>query len=413
MSQFKIIDLAKTGWLTRACSCFGDASVGYNWLVYYMEKEDEEENSGEEDLELPLFDLDSIAAATNNFSIENKIGEGGFGPVYKGELPKGKEIAVKRLSQSSGQGLVEFKNEVILIAKLQHRNLVKLLGCCIQGEERMLVYEYMPNKSLDYFIFDQNRRKLLSWQKRFDIVMGIARGLLYLHQDSRLIIIHRDLKTSNILLDSEMIPKISDFGIARIFGGDHTEEKTKRIIGTYGYMSPEYAISGHFSVKSDVFSFGVLLLEIISGQRNRGFCHPDHDLSLIGHAWKLWIEGNPLELIDELMENFFPECEVLRCIQVGLLCVQQRPEDRPPMSSVIIMLGNERAMVPQPKQPGFYSEISSINTDFSSSGNKSSTVNDASDCLWQCRKWLISGFHRIEEQQSRCFFYLSFLNQIR
>ncbi|XP_007025873.2 PREDICTED: G-type lectin S-receptor-like serine/threonine-protein kinase At4g27290 isoform X1 [Theobroma cacao] len=335
---------------------------------------DTNDETQEGDLELPLFGLDVVSAATNKFSFEKKIGEGGFGPVYKGVLPTGQEVAVKRLSQNSGQGLREFKNEVILISKLQHRNLVKLLGCCIQGEERMLIYEYQPNKSLDQFLFDKTRRKFLTWKKRFDIVIGIARGLLYLHQDSRLRIIHRDLKASNILLDGEMNPKISDFGIARIFG-EKTQEMTKRVIGTYGYMSPEYAMGGHFSVKSDVFSYGVLVLEIVSGKKNWGFYHPDHDLNLVGHTWKLWNEGNPLELMDELMEDTISENEVVRCIQVGLLCVQQRMEDRPTMSSVLLMLSNESIMVPQPKEPGFCTEISS-GGDTSSSVNNLHTANE-------------------------------------
>ncbi|CAK9138691.1 unnamed protein product [Ilex paraguariensis] len=334
-----------------------------------------DENPGD-DLELPIFNLATIFAATNKFSLEKKIGQGGFGPVYKGVLPDGREIAVKRLSQNSGQGLREFKNEVILIAKLQHRNLVRLLGCCIEGEERMLVYEYLPNKSLDKFIFDQIRRKLLPWKQRFNIILGIARGLLYLHQDSRLRIIHRDLKTSNILLDSEMNSKISDFGIARIFGGELTEEKTKRIIGTYGYMSPEYAMSGHFSVKSDVFSFGVIVLEIISGQKNWGFHWPDHDLNLVGHAWKLWDEENPLEFIDKLLNESFSTDEVVRCIQVALLCLQQRSEDRPTMPTVVFMLSNDNAEIPQPKEPGFCTESSSIKMDASSSGKDTSTANE-------------------------------------
>ncbi|XP_031392615.1 G-type lectin S-receptor-like serine/threonine-protein kinase SD1-1 isoform X4 [Punica granatum] len=310
----------------------------------------------QENFELPTFDVVMISQATNNFSHYNKIGEGGFGPVYKGQLPNGQEIAAKRLSETSRQGLNEFKNEVMLIAKLQHRNLVKLLGCCIEGEERMLVYEYMPNGSLDTFIFGTKRGSCLAWRRRLNIIVGIARGLLYLHRDSRLTIIHRDLKASNMLLDSEMNPKISDFGMARTFAGDQLLEKTKRIVGTYGYMSPEYAVDGLFSVKSDVFSFGVLLLEIVSGKRNREFHHTDNHFNLLGHAWKLWIEGKAHELIDARMEDSFPFSEVMRCIQVGLLCVQKRPEDRPTMSSVLLMLDSVSATLLQPQEPGFYME---------------------------------------------------------
>ncbi|KAL0012572.1 hypothetical protein SO802_007680 [Lithocarpus litseifolius] len=339
----------------------------------------------EEDLELPLFDTYTIATATNNFSFTNKIGEGGFGPVYKGELPSGEQIAVKRLSRYSGQGLKEFKNEVILIAKLQHRNLVKLLGCCIHEEDRMLIYEFMSNRSLELYIFNQTRGTALDWQKRFDIIVGIARGLLYLHRDSRLRIIHRDLKASNILLDSEMNPKISDFGLARTIGGDQTEANTSRIIGTYGYMSPEYAIDGLFSLKSDVFSFGVLVLEIVSGKKNRGFYHPDHDFNLSGHAWKLWNENRALELMDALMEKPIPESEVLRCIQVSLLCVQQHPEDRPPISSVLLLLDSENSSLPQPKQPGFYTERSITENDSSSTGKTPYTATELTITMLQGR----------------------------
>ncbi|GLT64148.1 hypothetical protein SLA2020_366580 [Shorea laevis] len=221
----------------------------------------------EQSLEFPL-NYESVSTATNNFSTANKLGEGGFGPVYKGKLLRGQEIAVKMLSKRSGQGIEEFRNETILIAKLQHKNLVRLLGCCIERDEKILIYEYMPNKSLDFYLFDPTKKKMLGWETCAHIIEGIAQGLLYLHQYSRLRIIHRDLKPSNILLDSEMNPKISDFGMARIVGCNETQANTNRIVGTYGYMSPEYAIQGLYSIKSDVFSFGVLLLEIISGKKN-------------------------------------------------------------------------------------------------------------------------------------------------
>ncbi|KAL3341136.1 hypothetical protein AABB24_025610, partial [Solanum stoloniferum] len=314
------------------------------------------EISGEtvaDEFELPLYDLSTLAMATEDFSDANKLGQGGFGCVYKGIIDEGQEIAVKRLSKNSGQGIEEFKNELRLIARLQHRNLVRLLGCCVEMEEKMLIYEYMENKSLDSILFNKQQSSLLDWQRRFSIICGIARGLLYLHQDSRFRIIHRDLKASNILLDKEMIPKISDFGMARIFGGDETEGNTKRVVGTYGYMSPEYAMDGLFSVKSDVFSFGVLVLEIVTGKKNRGFYFQNNQRNLLGHAWKLWREGGASELLDPSVgESFFP-CEVIRCIQVGLLCVQEQAEDRPNMATVVLMLGSETATMPQPKHPGF------------------------------------------------------------
>ncbi|KAJ1376667.1 putative serine/threonine-protein kinase [Sesbania bispinosa] len=309
----------------------------------------------DEDQASPLFDIDTILAATNNFSIENKIGEGGFGPVYKGILPQGQEIAVKRLSKTSKQGISEFMNEVGLVAKLQHRNLVSVLGGCTQGNERMLVYEYMPNGSLNHFIFDHIEGKFLQWRKRYQIIMGIARGLLYLHQDSKLTIIHRDLKTSNILLDSELNPKISDFGVAHIFEGNQSAVTTNKIVGTVGYMSPEYAVDGILSLKSDVFSFGVIMLEILSGIRNHNFKHSNHH-NLLGQAWTLWKEGRAVEFMDVNLDLTTIPSELLRCLQIGLLCVQKFPEDRPDMSSVVFMLGNESIALSQPKKPGFFEE---------------------------------------------------------
>ncbi|KAL8127208.1 hypothetical protein AgCh_014209 [Apium graveolens] len=302
-----------------------------------------------QNLELPLFEFRTIANSTSNFSHDKKIGEGGFGPVYKGLLEDGQQIAVKRLSENSRQGTKEFKNEVVLIAKLQHRNLVSLLGYCIEEEERILIYEYMPNKSLDSYIFDKENSRLADWPKLYKIINGVARGLLYLHQDSKLRIIHRDLKASNVLLDHDMNPKISDFGMARSFGGSQTEANT-----TSGYMPPEYVIDGTFSTKSDVYSFGVLVLELVSGKKNRCFEHADHNLNLLGHAWRCFNEEKLQDLIDGAILEL-SQYEVDRIVQIGLLCVQEYPEDRPNMSSVVMML-NSTIALPKPETPGFFTE---------------------------------------------------------
>ncbi|KAG6521985.1 hypothetical protein ZIOFF_019119 [Zingiber officinale] len=540
------------------------------------------EETEEQDLDLPLFDLDTIVNATGNFSTGNKLGEGGFGPVYKGRLSEGQEIAVKRLSKTSSQGVNEFKNEVQLIAKLQHRSLVRLLGCCVEAGERMLIYEYLSNGSLDKFLFDmllwsatlqtcsatlvfrtaadlpcssalqtwpvaqlccvtetspcwqpeiissghfdsklnlnsvpahtdlvillcrpglpfcrpshsalqtwssflqtwsfcsadltccfglslcrsvlllwsvalqtcpatlvfhtvalvccsalplcrpalpfwsaalqtcpalllcrvglslwsaalqtcstalqtystalqtcpvaqlccvtetspcwqpeiicsghfnnEVKSGQLDWKLRYNIIVGIARGLLYLHHDSRFIIIHRDLKASNILLDQDMNPKISDFGMARILDGDENAAKTKRIVGTYGYMPPEYIKNGRFSIKSDIFSFGILILEIISGKRNTEVFTSDQHLNLLDYVWRLWRNDKALELIDETICPPFSMEEVMRCINIGLLCVQERCEDRPIVTSILLMLlGSDNTSLPEPRQPGFVS----------------------------------------------------------
>ncbi|XP_076951637.1 G-type lectin S-receptor-like serine/threonine-protein kinase RKS1 isoform X1 [Bidens hawaiensis] len=310
----------------------------------------------DKNVDLDVFDLSTITAATDNFCPSNKLGEGGFGSVYKGKLLNGQEIAVKRLSQSSGQGMQEFKNEVTLIAKLQHRNLVRLLGYCFHKEEKMLIYEYLPNKGLDFFIFNPENASLLDWKKRFQIIQGIVRGLLYLHHDYRLKIIHRDLKASNILLDTNLNPKISDFGMAKIFGGDEDEARTRRVVGTYGYMSPEYAMEGRFSVKSDVFSFGILVLEIISGRKNNSY-YQENSVNLIGHVWDLWKQDKVLTAVDSSLGDSFDVREVLLCIHVGILCVQELASDRPTMTDVASMLtsmlSNHEAMLPSPNQPAF------------------------------------------------------------
>ncbi|KAL6333586.1 hypothetical protein AAG906_028771 [Vitis piasezkii] len=307
-----------------------------------LETNDEDEIINVESLH---FDFDTIRVATNNFSDSNKLGQGGFGPVYKGKLSNGQDIAVKRLSSGSGQGELEFKNEVVLVAKLQHRNLVRLLGFCLDGAERLLIYEFVPNTSLDHFIFDPIRRAQLDWERRYKIIGGIARGLLYLHEDSRLRIIHRDLKASNILLDAEMNPKISDFGMARLFLVDQTQDNTSRIVGTYGYMAPEYAMHGHFSVKTDVYSFGVLVLELVSGQRNNCFRVSENIEHLLSYAWKNWREGTATNLIDPTM-RISSISEIMRCIHIGLLCVQENEADRPTMASIVLMLNSYSLSLP-------------------------------------------------------------------
>ncbi|KAL0393732.1 UNVERIFIED_CONTAM: G-type lectin S-receptor-like serine/threonine-protein kinase [Sesamum latifolium] len=311
------------------------------------------ENGGGKNHDLRLFTYASIQSATNNFSANSKLGEGGFGPVYKGKTPEGQDIAVKLLSRQSGQGLLEFKTELILISKLQHVNLVKLLGFCVHGDEKMIIYDYMPNKSLDFFLFSPSGREPLNWQQRFNIIEGIAQGLLYLHKYSRLKIIHRDLKPSNILLDKDMNPKISDFGLARIFKQNTNEANTNRRVGTYGYMAPEYAMQGIFSVKSDVYSFGVLVLEIVSGRKNNSFHQIEGPLNLVEYAWELWRNECAIELMDPLLNTSCIMDQLQRCIHIGLLCVENHAVDRPSIEDAISMLKNETTNLPMPKNPAF------------------------------------------------------------
>ncbi|XP_058725221.1 cysteine-rich receptor-like protein kinase 44 isoform X1 [Vicia villosa] len=345
----------------------------------FEEVKEEEYQDDTIEISEPLqFNFNTISNATNDFFVSNKLGEGGFGVVYKGRLSNGQEIAAKRLSRDSGQGDSEFKNEVLLVAKLQHRNLVRLLGFCLEGRERVLVYEFVHNKSLDSFIFDQAKRAQLYWKIRYKIILGIARGILYLHEDSRLRIIHRDLKASNILLDEEMNPKIADFGMARLFGEDQTQQNTNKIVGTYGYMAPEYVMHGQFSVKSDVFSFGILVLEIVSGIKNSGIRDGENIEYLSSFAWRNWKEGMTMNIIDPALNND-SQNEIMRCIHIGLLCVQENIASRPSMTSVVVMLNSDSVTLPIPLEPAFHMDNRNFQ-DIKSWGHSSAqeSVNETS-----------------------------------
>uniref|UniRef100_A0ACD5XE98 Uncharacterized protein n=1 Tax=Avena sativa TaxID=4498 RepID=A0ACD5XE98_AVESA len=276
-----------------------------------------------------LLSLSSLQVATNNFDESNKLGEGGFGAVYKGVL-SGQEVAVKRLSRGSNQGIEEVKNELVLVAKLHHRNLVRLVGFSLEAGERLLVYEYMPNKSLDTILFDPEEKHRLDWGIRYKIIEGVAR-------------------------DADMIPKIGDFGLARLFGEDQTREVTRRIVGTFGYMSPEYVTRGQYSTKSDVYSFGVLVIEIVTGRTRNNESHlSEENEDVINIVWRHWVEGTIAEMVDYSLGMNYPGAEVLKCVHIGLLCLQQNPIDRPTMSDIMVMLNSDNtSSLPVAARPAF------------------------------------------------------------
>ncbi|KAL6603211.1 hypothetical protein ACP70R_043572 [Stipagrostis hirtigluma subsp. patula] len=296
------------------------------------------------------FEFHQISDATENFSEDRFVGWGGFATVYKGQLPDGRMIAVKRFDGHAT--IFDFRNE-FLLATLHHTNLVRLLGWCIHGKERILVYEFMHNGGLHQFIFDKVNRPLLDWSKRHNIIRGLAEGLVYMHKHSKLWIVHRDLKPENILLDDDMNPKISDFGSARTLSSDVAEEHASRVVGTSGYKAPEYASRGLYSVKTDVFSYGVLALVIISGRKNTLLEQQGDTVgNLVRDAWQLWKDGRLHELVDPLLSDRYEITEILRCAQVALLCTQEDPTDRPTMSDVVALLNLESiCLLPEPKQP--------------------------------------------------------------
>nr|XP_048330579.1 probable LRR receptor-like serine/threonine-protein kinase At1g56140 [Ziziphus jujuba var. spinosa] len=311
------------------------------------------------------FSYEELKIATNDFNSANKLGEGGFGPVYKGTLVDGRAIAVKQLSLTSHQGKSQFVNEIATISAVQHRNLVKLYGCCYEGQKRMLVYEHLENKSLDQALFG-NKGLNLNWSTRYEICLGVARGLAYLHEESRLRIVHRDVKSSNILLDSHLNPKISDFGLAKLYDDKKTHIST-RVAGTIGYLAPEYAMRGHLTEKTDVFAFGVVALELVSGRPNSDSSLEGEKMYLLEWAWNLYEQNRELELVDSRLSEFDEE-EVGRMIRVALLCTQTSPSLRPTMSRVVALLSGDVEVSTEITRPGYltgwkFEDVSTVSSD--------------------------------------------------
>ncbi|KAG6500490.1 hypothetical protein ZIOFF_040335 [Zingiber officinale] len=296
-----------------------------------------------------VFSYAELRAATEDFSSSNILGEGGFGLVFKGILSNGRKVAVKKLSTTSHQGKGQFLTEIATISAVQHRNLVKLHGCCVDEENQILVYEYLENRSLDQIIFGK-RDLHLDWPNRFNILLGVAKGLAYLHEESIVRIVHRDVKASNILLDVDLNPKISDFGLAKLYDDKISHISTK-VAGTFGYLAPEYALRGHLTEKADVFAFGVLALEVVSGRPNSN--RLDHEtVYLLEWAWNLLEDNRKLEAVDRSLASFDEE-EINRVIGVALLCTQASPAHRPPMSRVVAMLVGDQEIMDVTERPSY------------------------------------------------------------
>ncbi|KAF8110466.1 hypothetical protein N665_0083s0030 [Sinapis alba] len=290
------------------------------------------------DFQISPFSLRQIKVATNNFDPANKIGEGGFGPVHKGTLTDGTVMAVKQLSSKSKQGNREFLNEIAMISAVQHPHLVKLYGCCVEGAQLLLVYEYLENNSLAQALFGPLETQIrLDWPTRQKICVGIARGLAYLHEESRLKIVHRDIKATNVLLDKELNAKISDFGLAKLDEEENTHIST-RVAGTYGYMAPEYAMRGHLTDKADVYSFGVVALEIVHGRSNTFTRSKVETFNLLDWVHVLREQNKLMEIVDPRLGTDYNREEAMTMIHIGILCTSQVPSERPSMSTVVSML---------------------------------------------------------------------------
>ncbi|WOL06000.1 cysteine-rich receptor-like protein kinase 2 [Canna indica] len=330
---------------------------------------------GATELQGPLnFHYKDLKDATQNFSEENKLGEGGFGEVFKGVLKNDKTVAVKRMSiAQTSSAKADFQSEVKLISNVQHRNLVRLLGCSSKGHDLLLVYEYMANSSLDKFIFG-DKHGFLNWRQRFGIILGMARGLAYLHQEFHDCIIHRDIKSSNILLDDDFQPKIADFGLARLLPEDKSHLSTN-FAGTFGYTAPEYALYGQLSVKVDTYSYGVVVLELISGRKCNDIKLEPGTQYLLEWAWQLYESDELIKLVDETIHpnEYSPE-EVKRVIEIALLCAQSTVAARPTMSEVVVLLLSQSDHKLQLTRPSFIDSISRVQED-SQSHTSSSFVS--------------------------------------
>ncbi|XP_058787786.1 cysteine-rich receptor-like protein kinase 2 [Vicia villosa] len=327
-----------------------------------------------------------LKAATKNFSEENKLGEGGFSKVYKGTLKNGNVVAVKKLVLGNSSKIDnDFGSEVrLIISNVDHRNLVGLLGCCSKKQEKILVYEYMANSSLDKFLFGEKQGSL-NWKQRCDIILGTARGLAYLHEEFHIPIIHRDIKSSNILLDDNLHPKIADFGLARLLPGNRSLRTG--VAGTLGYTAPEYAIHGQLSEKADTYSYGIVVLEIISGQKSTKVKEDDDGDYLLQKSWKLYERGRHLELVDKTLDpSDYDGEEVKKTIEIALLCTQTSAGMRPTMSEVVVLLQTKSLVEHlQPTMPMFIDTTLKYSEGYSTSTGSSTSNATASFSIISAR----------------------------